>query len=253
MSNVAILQARMSSSRLPGKVMQEINGRPMISIQIERILKSNVDSLILATSQDPTDDELANHVGSLGVQVFRGSLTDVHSRFLNLIASTNHDYFIRLTGDCPLVMSDLIDEMLVEFDTNPCDYLSNTNPPTFPDGLDIEIVSIKAFREMSKLELSELEKEHVTLGLYSRPELFKIRNFRSLTDYSHYRWTVDYPEDFEFIRNLYDHFRENEINVGMTEIIDYLESGEIENNLRSNLYRNVALSNRGEGNLNEQV
>ena len=242
MKHVAILQARTSSSRLPGKVMREINGQPMISIQIRRILKSKVDKLVLATSQDSSDDELANYVSSLGVQVFRGSLSDVHSRFLNIVESMNPKYFIRLTADCPLVMPDLLNDMIHEFDLNPCDYLSNTIPPTFPDGLDVEIVSTKAFKKMSGLELSELEKEHVTLALYKNPEHFKVRNYKSSIDYSHFRWTVDYPEDLEFIQNIFSFYCKNELDVSMMEIINDLESGVISNNLRTGLYRNIHMS-----------
>jgi spore coat polysaccharide biosynthesis protein SpsF len=243
MKNLAILQARMSSSRLPGKVLKRINGRPMIEWQISRIQKSNVERLILATSNDGADDELANTVRDLGISVFRGSLKDVHSRFKAILQEETPDYFLRLTGDCPIVMPNLINEMIFEFESGHFDYFSNINPPTFPDGLDIEIISCQSFLEFSKLDLNEDEREHVTLGMRQRPGDFKIGNFVNNRDLSKMRWTVDYEEDFLFVSDIYEYFVENETEFTIDDILEALESGKVSDNVISHEFRNISLKN----------
>ena len=143
---VAILQARMSSSRLPGKVMMPINGEPMIYRQIERIRQaSTIDEVIVATSTDPSDDSLVEFLLDKGIEVFRGSLNDVLSRFSEIQKIIKSTAIIRFTGDCPLVMPELIDRMMAKFYETNVDYLSNTLEPTYPDGLDVEIIRPSVF------------------------------------------------------------------------------------------------------------
>ena len=180
---LVILQARMSSNRLPGKVMKEINGMPMIYWQIQRILRSKaVDDLIVATSTDVTDDVLAGYLKGISVKVFRGNLNDVLSRYLEASLAYPHGALIRLTGDCPLVMPDLIDQMVKEFYSLDADYLSNTLKPTYPDGLDIEIIKKGVLNRLVAFSLNQREKEHVTFGIYTRPEIFKCINYENLRD-----------------------------------------------------------------------
>ena len=232
----------MGSSRFPGKVLKLINGRPMIEWQLLRIQESRVEKIILATSDDQLDDELADVVGNLGIQIFRGSLVDVHSRFLRIIEENKPEYFIRLTGDCPVVMPTLIDDMIVKFESNDFDYLSNINPPTYPDGLDIEVISSESFLEFSKRDLTDEEKEHVTLGLRKRQKQFKIGNFEGDQNLSTLRWTVDYEEDFNFIRNVFTQFPGRELNFTMNDILREVESGKIANNSVSHKLRNISLN-----------
>lgn len=242
LKKLVILQARMGSSRLPGKVLMEINGRPMIEWQIKRILRSSVKEVILATSSDGDDDELCDAVSALGIQVFRGSLNDVHSRFASIVESLHPSYFVRLTGDCPLFMPDVLDAMLVKFESRKIDYLSNVNPPSFPDGLDIEIVSSRAFRQFSKLDLSLAEKEHVTLGLRSRPEIFLSENFTNELDLSQKRWTVDYREDFIFVRDIFEFFKGRETEFTLSDILQAIESGKVKENVIPHTFRNQSLT-----------
>lgn len=232
----------MSSSRLPGKVMKQINGRSMIEWQISRIQKSNADKIIVATSSDDSDDELVNVIRDLGVEVFRGSLTDVNSRFLRILEIEKPDYFIRLTGDCPLVMPKLIDEMISEFELCNLDYLSNVNPPTYPDGLDVEIVSTNSFLEFSRMGLTEEEKEHVTLGMCQRLSASRIANFTCNQDYSTMRWTVDYEEDFDFIRNVFAYFAGKESEFTMDDILKAINLRKISVNVVSHDFRNISVN-----------
>lgn len=242
MRNLVILQARTSSSRLPGKVLRTINGKPMIEWQIRRIRQSSAEQIILATSFEREDDRLCEVVRELDIDVFRGSLSDVHSRFERIIENFNPPYFIRLTGDCPLVMPDLLDQMINHFETHNYDYLSNTQPPTYPDGLDIEIISSRAFLDYSKLELSAEDKEHVTLGITKRPDLFNCSNYFSKKDLSTMRWTVDYEEDFNFVSDVYSFFQGEEIEFTIDDILEAINSGKITENLKTHLFRNITLA-----------
>jgi spore coat polysaccharide biosynthesis protein SpsF len=220
---LVILQARMSSSRFPGKVMMPINGEPMIYRQIERIEEASVvDSLIVATSTDSSDDVLAGYLKAKGVQVFRGSLENVLSRFLEIEAQIQPTTIIRLTGDCPLVMPELIDKMVVRFYDSNVDYLSNTLEPTFPDGLDIEILKASALRKLGTFKLSTAEREHVTLGIYRRPLEFSLENYRGHQDLSKNRWTVDYFQDLEFVRQVFINFEGEESKFSFEDTMIFL-------------------------------
>jgi len=213
----------MSSNRLPGKVLKPINGRPMIYRQINRVLKSTlVEDLLVATSASSSDDELVEFLESENIKVFRGSLDNVLSRFLEITKEVNPTNIIRLTADCPLVMPKLIDEMVVQFEEKLPDYLSNSLVPSFPDGLDIEIISSKAISRLEYLDLSKMELEHVTLGVYNRPEMFRVLNFSTPINRSNMRWTVDYPEDLDFVRSVYSHFKGRESVFEYEEVLEFL-------------------------------
>ena len=226
---IAILQARMSSRRLPGKVLREINGKPMIYWQIQRILKAKrVDRLVVATSVDPSDDPLVKFLEENSFNVYRGSLDNVLSRFIEVAQRYPHDALIRLTGDCPLVMPELIDKMVDQFYVEKVDYLSNTLVPTFPDGLDIEIVGRGVLEKLSSLNLGSKELEHVTYGVYNRPEYFKTINFLDESNRSRERWTVDYQEDLDFVRVVFKEFTGRENVFSYQEVLNFLkESPEV--------------------------
>lgn len=234
----------MGSTRFPGKVLKSINNRPMIEWQILRIRESHIKDIVLATSSESSDDELVRVVGDLGIEVFRGSVNDVHSRYVSILESHSPDYFIRLTGDCPVVMPDLLDQMTSAFESQHVEYLSNVNPPTFPDGLDIEIISTKSFLEFSKMELTDKEKEHVTFGMRIRPAQFKIGNFVAPYDLSKMRWTVDYEEDYVFISKIFKYFEGFEEQFKMDDILQALRSGKISHNSIPHTFRNISLSER---------
>ena len=225
MSNhvLVILQARMSSSRLPGKVLMNINGKPMIYWQIQRILKSLlVSQLVVATSVDSADDPLANFLENNSVKLHRGSLDNVLSRFIEVAEKYPHDALIRLTGDCPLVMPKLIDLMVDKFYEQDIDYLSNTLEPTFPDGLDVEIVRCGVLQKLSTYSLGNRELEHVTYGIHSRPDVFKLSNFSNESDRSLDRWTVDYQEDLDFVQAVYREFSGREAGFSYQEVCNFL-------------------------------
>jgi spore coat polysaccharide biosynthesis protein SpsF len=224
MRDTAILQARMTSSRLPGKVMKIVNGEPMIYWQIQRILKSKVGKLIVATSSEETDDLLAAYIAEIGIEVYRGSINDVFSRFMGVINNYDGENFIRLTADCPLIMPNLLNLMIDFYHSGDYDYVSNTLNRSFPDGLDIEIIRTSAFQRLSQFELSDAEIEHVTLGMYSRPEIFKCENYSQGLNMSELRWTVDYPEDLDFVKFVFSHFIGKEADFNFENVLDLLDT-----------------------------
>ena len=215
----------MSSTRLPGKVMRFINGKPMIYWQIQRIKKAKlVDKLILAISEDTSDDVLAEYLGSINQVYVRGSLNDVFDRFKKVASIYKSQSIVRLTGDCPLVMPELIDEIIEQFYNHNLDYMSNILTLTFPDGLDVEIFKSGVLDRLLNLNLSMSEREHVTLGIINRQDIFSTRNYFNDRNISSYRWTVDNLKDFEFVSKVFAHFELNEVNFSQKELEKFLQS-----------------------------
>lgn len=206
---LAVLQARMSSQRLPGKVLLPLNQKPSIFRQIERMRKSaEITKIVIATSTAQDDDEIVELAKEIGVDVFRGPLNDVYERFRLVLSHYNVQAFIRSTADCPLFMPDICDEVIRCFYSGSFDYVSNTIPPTFPDGCDVEVINTNAFLQLAELGLSAEEREHVTLGIYKRPQLFRCSNYTNprMIDESTHRWTLDTEADYTFIKKAYKKF-----------------------------------------------
>ena len=203
-STVAIVQARMGSTRLPGKVLADLCGAPLLQRQLERVHRAtSLDRVVVATSTNETDLPIAELCESLDVPCFRGDLNDVLARFLGAINEFDPEVVVRITADCPLISPSVIDSIVQSFFESNCDYLSNTLDPTFPDGVDVEVIRARALRALARLDTDTHEREHVTLGIYRRPEQFVVRNFTGNPDLSNLRWTVDSPEDLEFVRWVY--------------------------------------------------
>lgn len=241
MKPLLILQARISSTRLPGKIMMPINGKPMIYWQIKRIQEANIGDLIVATTNESTDDVLIEFLEANTVKFHRGSTDNVAERFCEVLNIYPAEYFFRLTGDCPLVMPELLISMNEYYRANNVDYFSNTLMPTFPDGLDIEIIRTNSFMKMFELELSKLEKEHVTQKIINSPDVFKLTNYYSTRDFSHLRWTVDYIEDFEFVSRVFTYFNGRELDFDFEDLLKAIQSGLIQDNAKSGDFRNIAL------------
>lgn len=209
MKVVAIVQARMGSTRLPNKVMKTLMGVPMIELLLERLSKSNqIDQIVLATSTDPKNAPLVEHVERLGYTCIRGSETDVLARYLVAARQAQADVVVRITGDCPLIDAALVDQTIVRFNSTKVDYLSNTSPATYPDGLDTEVFSIEALERAGHETQEPFDHEHVTPYL-RRPGLFKTGVLAHDQDLSWLRWTVDEPADFEVVSKVFQHFAPN--------------------------------------------
>ena len=204
--NLAILQARMSSSRLPGKVLKPILGRPMILLQIERIRDARrVDRLVVATSTDASDDVLVERCAADGVECERGSLDDVLDRFYQVALKFVPAHVIRLTGDCPLIDPDVLDAVIAFHIDGGFDYTSNAlDEITFPNGLDVEVMRFACLERTWKEARFPSEREHVTPYVYNHRGLFHLGCYSGEPNLSNLRWTVDEPEDLEFVRRIYE-------------------------------------------------
>jgi spore coat polysaccharide biosynthesis protein SpsF len=247
-STVAIVQARMGSTRLPGKVLADLCGAPMLQRQLERVRRAtSVDRVVLATSTDDTDRPIAELCKSLDVPCFRGDLNDVLARFLGAIDEFDPEVVVRITADCPLISPSVIDSIVHSFFESDCDYLSNTLEPTFPDGVDVEVVRVRALRALAQLDTDTPEREHVTLGIYRRSEQFVVRNFTGEPDLSDLRWTVDSPEDLEFVRWVYSELFYTNPKFDLAEIMELLGENIDKSRTGSDSRRNAALDGLNTG------
>lgn len=205
MKTVAIIQARMTSTRLPGKVLREVLGRPLLGYQFERIGRCRrVDETVLATTTNASDDPVAQFAESVGVRVWRGSEEDVLARFAGAAEMAGADVVVRLTADCPLIDPGLVDDavaILTESDP-PLDYVSNSGTGTLPAGLDTEVMRAAALWTAHEEARERPEREHVTPFLYNHPDRFACRLLRTDPPIEGHRWTVDHAEDFELVRRI---------------------------------------------------
>ncbi|WP_309646601.1 glycosyltransferase family protein [Phenylobacterium sp.] len=203
---LAVLQARMSSSRLPGKVMADVLGQPMIARQVERLRRSRrLDHLVVATSDDPSDDALATYAASLDLDVVRGPLADVLARFIKALdAFPEASTLVRLTADCPLTDWRVLDETVAAHLAAGADYTENMAVKTYPHGLDVEVMTVEALRRAGAEATSAYDREHVTPYLYATPGRFRLADITRSPSLAHLRWTVDLPEDLDFVRHVYE-------------------------------------------------
>ena len=221
---LAVLQARTSSSRLPNKVLSPILGRPMLERQIERVRRSRlIDRLIIATSDEKSDDPLADLCRQLKVDCFRGSLEDVLDRFYRAAEPHKAEHIVRLTGDCPLADPQVIDDVITFYLDGGYDYASNALRPTMPDGLDIEIFRFSALEKAWREARLPSQREHVTPFIHSQPQIFKLGSYTTEPDRSHLRWTVDEPADLAFVAEIYKRLYPRRPDFSTADILDLLD------------------------------
>jgi glutamate-1-semialdehyde 2,1-aminomutase len=207
MKVVGVVQARMGSTRLPGKVMREICGTPMIGLLVERLGRATtLSEIVLATSTDPGDDPLEEYVRGLGVRVYRGSEDDVLDRYYRAASASGADVVVRITGDCPLIDPAVVDEVVRHFVQSDVDYASNVDPPTFPDGLDVEVFRYAALEHAHRAACEPREREHVTPFLRESND-FSRANVTAAQDHAGRRWTVDEPTDLRVVETIFRHFQ----------------------------------------------
>ncbi len=201
----AVLQARMSSSRLPGKVLRPLLGQPMILRQIERLRRCRrLDRIVVATGDHPSDDILAATLAGAGLDLVRGPLEDVLGRFLKVIETLGlTGDMVRLTADCPLADPDVIDACIDLRREGGFDYASNGQVRTWPRGLDVEAFTVEALQRAGAEAVSDYDREHVTPWLYRPGSPFRRGDLVQARDDSALRWTVDLPEDFAFVERVY--------------------------------------------------
>jgi len=224
MKTLAILQARVSSSRLPRKVLLPILGEPMLFRQIERIRRATrIEQLVVATSTDPSDDALASECATRGIGCFRGSLDDVLDRFYRIAVSFQPANIVRLTGDCPLADPELIDRIIEFHAKGNYDFVSNAIEPTFPDGLDMSVFRFRLLNEAWHEAQLPSEREHVTIFMKQHPQRYKIGSYKESPDRSYMRWTVDEAADFAFVSAIYERLFPGEPDFDSEDIYRLLE------------------------------
>ena len=227
---IAILQARMSSSRLPGKVLKPILGLPMLAHQVARIKQSKrLCKLIIATSNEASDQPIADFCENAGVHCYQGSLPDVLDRFYQTAIANQAKVIVRLTGDCPLIDAEIIDEAIDIHLTAGNEYTTNSILPdhptekfTYADGLDVEVINVDVLASLWKNTTKSYYREHVTSYVRTHEQAFKVGYFHHQPDISAYRLTVDEPEDFELITEVFHHFQSQGSVFGYRDVIAYI-------------------------------
>ncbi len=237
---LAILQARFSSSRLPGKVLKSILEKPMLLHQVERVKNSKmINKLVVATSVDSSDDDIEKMCLDNNIEIFRGNLHNVLDRFYQCAKIHNPDHIVRLTGDCPLIDWQVIDNMIQYYLDEELDYI--TTSVKFPDGLDAEVMTMKALIEAKKNATLPSETEHVTQYISKNTNKFKNKCFDFDKDLSHLRWTVDEPEDFVLVKKIYRRLYKDNPLFLTGDILSLLERQPELTKINDNFIRNEGL------------
>jgi glutamate-1-semialdehyde 2,1-aminomutase len=206
MNIVAIIQARMGSTRMPKKVMQKIIDTPMIKILLDRVSESKkINKIIIATTTNHDDDLLANYLKRINYDIYRGDEINVLDRYYQVAEKENADVIVRITGDCPLVDAELIDQVISGFFDNGADYASNREPATYPDGLDVEVFTREVLQDAKKNAKTSYQKEHVTPYIINSNKYSKYY-LTSEGGFSKERWTVDEPEDLLLVTEIFKYF-----------------------------------------------
>jgi glutamate-1-semialdehyde-2,1-aminomutase len=236
MKIVAIIQARMGSTRLPGKVLMEICGKPLLWHVVNCVSYSKyISQIVIATSTNPKDDEIEKFAKKYKLKVFRGSENDCLDRYYKAAKKYKADVIVRITADCPLICPEIIDRVIAEFKKNNSDYISNSIIRTFPDGVDVEVFSFKTLKKAWEEAKDPVEREHVTVYIRNSGK-FKIKNVVNdkPVDPQGYKWSVDRIEDLEFVREVYKHlYKDNEI-FSYDDIMDLLNRYPEIKNINSN-------------------
>lgn len=224
---VAIIQARMGATRLPGKVLREILGKPILWHVIERIKRCKlIDQVIIATTNIDGERPILELAKRMGIASYSGSEDDVLDRYYQAAKRYQADIIVRITSDCPLVDPQVTDKVVKFFlDNKPgFNYVSNTLNPTYPDGLDTEVFSFATMEKAWKEAKLKSEREHVTAYIVKHPEIFKLGNVENEEDLSHMRWTVDEERDFEFVKKVYERlYKPNQVFL-MRDILALLKA-----------------------------
>lgn len=224
----AMIQARMGSSRLPGKVMKEVVGKPLLEHIIYRLsFCEKIDKIIVISSDEIENEPIKNLCDKINIDCFLGNENDVLDRYYRAAINFNlndNDSIVRITADCPLIDPKIVDEVIVKHLENNYDYTTNTLIRTYPDGLDCEVFTLTILRDMWDKAKLKSEREHVTLFIKNNPDNYKLGNLEQNVDLSDLRWTVDEKEDFILIKNIYEALYDDEKIFLMEDILELLDN-----------------------------
>jgi len=239
MKTICIIQARFNATRLPGKVLEEVSGMPLLEYEINRIKQAKkIDKIVVATTINDADDKIIELCKKIGVDYFRGSEADVLNRHYECSQKyPEYNIIVRITGDCPLIDPKVIDQVINFFEQGNYDYASNVAPPTYPDGMDVEVFTAAALDKAQKNANLASHREHVTVYI-REDESNKIGNFEAEVDHSKYRLALDNPEDFEVIKFL---IQNSKITDSYLDYISLLEKNPNILSINSSISRNEGL------------
>lgn len=223
MNVTAIVQARMGSTRLPGKVLMDLGGETVLARVVTRLRRtSRIDETVVATTVGDSDDAIAAECARLKVRCFRGSEHDVLDRYLRAAQECGSELIVRITADCPLIDPMLVDEVVAACITKNVDLSCNDVPRSFPRGLDVEVLTMESLCRVHKMAQQPHHREHVTPFIYEHPGIFRTYSVKGDRDLSHLRWTLDTPEDLKLLRAIYFHF-ENRDDFGWREVLELVK------------------------------
>ncbi|MCX6809668.1 MAG: glycosyltransferase family protein [Candidatus Berkelbacteria bacterium] len=239
---LAIIQARMSSTRLPGKVLLDLNGKTVLERVVERVRRSElVDDVVIATTKERADLKIVELAEAIGCKFHRGSTDDVLDRYFQTARKFKPGHIVRITADCPLIDPKIIDLVVSRHLTVGADFTSNTIKLTYPDGLDIEVFTLKALEISAKEATLQSEREHLTQFMRKNPERFRGENVYHHIDLSKKRWTLDNSEDYELIKKIYKSLHKEGEIFYMNEILDFLKANPDFEKINSHIGANEGL------------
>jgi spore coat polysaccharide biosynthesis protein SpsF len=223
---VCTIQARMTSTRLPGKVLMPAVGRPLLALMIERLQRAErIDGIVIATTEDASSDPIEGLAHDLGVGCFRGSEEDVLSRVLGAARAADADVIVETTGDCPLIDPAVVDRVIEGYQAGGVDYCSNILERTYPRGLDVQVFPTAVLAEVDRLTQDPADREHVSLYIYEHPERYRLRSVVSdHPESADLRLTVDLPEDYELIRTIFEELYPADPAFGLDAILELLSA-----------------------------
>lgn len=227
MKIVATIEARMASSRLPGKILKDVLGKPMLERMIERVRRSKlVQEIVVATTVDPSDQITEDACRIMGVKCFRGSNDDVLLRVLEAAKTAQADLIVELTGDCPVIDPQIIDQVIQFYLDHHYDYTSNVLDRSFPRGSEVQVFSVKVLDEVNRITQDPADHEHVSLYIYEHPEKFKLGTLSAPLEYQRpgVRLTVDLPQDLELIRQIYQRLYPGKPDFSLRDILALLDA-----------------------------
>ena len=230
-SLVIVVQARVGSTRLPGKVLKDVCGKPLLERMLERLARIKTAArIVIATTTAVEDDPIATLCHKLDVDLYRGHPTDLLDRHYQAALACGGEIVAKIPSDCPLIDPAVVDRVLERFATGGCDYASNLHPPSYPDGNDVEVMSLTALGAAWREAKLAMEREHTTPFIWERPDRFRLANVTweadaggAQRDYSmSHRWTIDYPEDYAFVRRVYEELYAANPDFAMGDILALL-------------------------------
>lgn len=227
MKIIATVEARMTSTRLPGKVLLDAGGQPMLAHLINRLKSvSSLDGVVLATTTNQTDDVLEEFSKKMKIGCYRGNEDDVMSRVIGAAESVNADIIVEITGDCPIIDPEIIEQVIRVFKENNVDYVSNAHVRSYPDGMDVQVFPLEVLKRSSLMTNDPLDHEHVTLHIRNNPEIFSRIHLVSPpeTHWPELGLTLDEPNDYELLKKIINHFEKSKLFFSCRDVVSLLRN-----------------------------